>query len=193
MPRKSIEKLSPLTENVVKAVIAKYLTDIKKVKVKPTRGAGPDFIFGGQIIETKGSDSDFDRTIRQMLEYAPKYTSITLAVPVGFFTAQRVLQLNTLAKVIYKQHMKMLTILSVILVSTSFDEINQYQVGELQTLSLAFNVAERIGEMSEWTYIETSAKPKNYEANSIKEIDILARAAIANLTKQAVGSCIITI
>ena len=32
MPRKAIEKLSPLTENVVKSVIAKYLTDIKKVK-----------------------------------------------------------------------------------------------------------------------------------------------------------------
>jgi hypothetical protein len=124
-----------------------------------------------------------------MLEYAPKYASLTLAVPVGFFTAQRVLQLNTLAKVIYKQHMKMLSILSIL----SEQPTNSFRVGELQALSLAYNVAERIGDMNEWVYPDTEAKPQNYEAARIKEIDILVRAAIAHLTKQSTGSCSIII
>jgi hypothetical protein len=186
MPRKRTERLSPLTENVVKAVIARYLTDIKKVKVKPTRGAGPDFVFDGQIIETKGAESDFDRAIKQMLDYAPKYRSLAFALPVGFFTAQRVLQLNALAKIIYKQYMKMLTAICVVSAGA-----NMYTVGELQLLSLAYNVAERIGDMNEWTYTDTSAKPENYEADRIREIDVLVRAAVAHLTKQTSGSCTI--
>ncbi len=184
MPKQRTDRLSPLTENVVKAVIAKYLNDVKKVKVKATRGAGPDFIFGGQIVETKGSDSDFDRMVKQMFEYAPKYTSLVLALPVGFFTAQRVLQLNSLAKVIYKQHTRILTILSVLVEQPS----NYYRVGELQALSLAYNVAERIGAMNEWIYPETESKPKNYEAARIRKIYILVRGAVAHLTKQSTGS-----
>lgn len=179
----------------MKVIVARYLKDVKKVNAKPTRGAGPDFIFGGQIIETKGSESGFDRTVKQMLEYAPKYSGLTLAVPVGFFTAEKVMQLNALAKVIYKQHTKMLSTLSILEVSSKavFAESSQYQVGELQTHNLAYHVSEKIGEMNEWTYPETPAKPKNYEANSIKNIDTLVRAAIAQLTKGAFGSYTITV
>lgn len=89
-----------LDENTVKSAIAKYLDVHRKIKAKPTKGAGPDFIFDGEIIETKGSDSNFDRAVKQMLDYAPKYKGLSFAFPIQAFTAQRVMQLNVLASVI---------------------------------------------------------------------------------------------
>jgi len=178
-----------LGENVVKSVIAKYLELYKRVRARPTRGAGPDFVFDGEIIETKGGNFDFDRAIKQMLDYAPKYREISLAIPVEAFTAQRVMQLNTLAKVVYKQHRRTLKVICVFLEQPP----NTYRVGEHYALSLAFNVAENIGELQIWLYPETEAKSKNYEADRIREIDNLVQAAMMRLTRYATGSCTVTV
>ena len=182
-------RLKPLDEKVVKLVIAKYLEIRRDVKARPTRGAGPDFVFDGEIIETKGGYFNFDRALKQMLDYAPKYKEISFAFPVEAFTAQRIMQLNTLAKVIYKQHSRMLKVICVI----PEQPPNTYRVGEHNASTLAYNVAETIGELQIWTYPETEAKAKNYEADRIREIDKLVQAAMMQLTRRAADSRTVTV
>jgi len=178
-----------LGENVVKSIIAKYLELHKRVRARPTRGAGPDFVFDGEIIETKGGNFNFDRAIKQMLDYAPKYREISFAFPIEAFTAQRVMQLDTLAKVVYKRHSRTLKVICVIPEQAP----NTYRVGEHHASSLAYNVAETIGELQIWTYPETEAKSKNYEADRIREIDNLVQAAMMRLTRHATGSCTVIV
>ena len=173
-----------LDENTVKSVIAKYLEAHRKTKAKPTKGAGPDFIFDGEIIETKGSEFSFDRAVKQMLDYAPKYKALSFAFPIGAFTAQRVMQLNTLASVIYKQHGKMLKVICVIPDQSQ----NTYRVRDYYAQSLVQNVTEAVGNLLIWTYPETAAKPKSYEANRIREIDNLVQAALIQMTRHPTDS-----
>jgi len=186
--RQSRKDQSGPDERLMKTVVAKHL-EIYKKKVQPAKGAGPDFVFNGEIIETKGTDFDFDRAVKQMLDYAPKYRALSLALPIEAFTAQRVMQLNTLAKVIYKQHSKMLKLLCVVLAQ----QPNIYKVAEINPLTVAYNVAETIGNMDIWSYPETQAKPKNYEADRIQEIDILVQSALKQLIIRATDSATVVV
>jgi len=170
-----------IDEKTVRSVVQKYLEIHRKIRTKPTRGAGPDFIFNGEIVETKGSKFGFDRAVKQMLDYASKYRELSLALPAEAFTAQRVMQLNALGKIIYKQHSRSLKLICVL----AEPQQGTYRIGEHYAHTLAYNVAEAIGDFREWSFPETEAKPKNYESGMIRNIDSLVQSAIMRLIRQA--------
>jgi len=115
-----------MDEKTVRSVMQKYLEIYRKTKTKPTRGAGPDFIFNGEIVETKGSKFSFERAVKQILDYASKCRGLSLALPVEAFTAQRAMQLNVLGKIISKQHNRSLKLICVV----TEPQIGRYRIGE---------------------------------------------------------------
>lgn len=68
----------------------------KGIKVVPSRGAGPDLLIDGKAVEVKGSKYDFDRMLRQLLDYAYKYSDVALALPFDGLTIMKAHQLTAL-------------------------------------------------------------------------------------------------
>jgi len=176
-----------INEDTVKSVIEGYLRAHRKIKASPSKGAGPDFVFNGEIIETKGGDFNFDRAVKQMVGYAPKYRSLCFAFPAEAFTAHRVMQLNALAKIIYKQHSKSLRLICIL----TEQQPNTYRIAEFDASNLAYNVAETIGDLQMWSFPVTEAKPRNYEADMIREIDILVQAAMNDIIRRSTDACVL--
>jgi hypothetical protein len=59
----------------------------ERENIKPIRQkTGVDFIFQGKAIEVKGSNSKFNRSLSQFLDYALKYSGLTLIFPTDFLS-----------------------------------------------------------------------------------------------------------
>src|SRR3990170_4735292 len=88
-----------MEEKLVRVVMTKYFA-LKGIKVVFSRGSGPDLLIDGKAVEVKGSRYDFDRMLRQLVDYACKYSDITLALPFDGLTLKQSLQLGSLAQMI---------------------------------------------------------------------------------------------
>lgn len=88
-----------MKEKTVRKIMVKYFSS-KNISVIPSRGAGPDlFIDGKAVCEVKGSmgrKRDFDRMLRQLVDYAKKHAGVSLALPFDGLTLKRSHQLITL-------------------------------------------------------------------------------------------------
>ena len=88
-----------MKEKTMRQVMIKYFAS-KGIKVIPSRGAGPDLIIDGKAVEVKGSRIDFERMLKQLLDYAYKYSDLYLALPFDGLNLKRAEQLNALASLI---------------------------------------------------------------------------------------------
>lgn len=88
-----------MKEKTVRKVMLKYFAS-KNIRVISSRGAGPDlFIDGKAVCEIKGSmgrKRDFDRMLRQLVDYSKKHAGVSLALPFDGLTLKRSLQLINL-------------------------------------------------------------------------------------------------
>lgn len=82
-----------MKEKTVRLIMIKYF-DSKGIKVRPSRGAGPDLTIDGKAVEVKGSKIDFDRMLRQLLDYAYRFSDLALALPFDGLTLKRITQLR---------------------------------------------------------------------------------------------------
>ena len=84
--------------------MAKYF-QTKQIKVIPTRGAGPDFSYGGKAIEIKGSGvkgARFNLSISQYMKYAFKYSDLEIALPIDILNAENLIKLDLLCRIIWE-------------------------------------------------------------------------------------------
>lgn len=66
-----------------------YYFEEKRIQAVRQKGSGPDFLEGGNAIELKGTNSDFDRATQQFVNYilTGKYGGLAVAFPCDFFDA----------------------------------------------------------------------------------------------------------
>jgi len=82
-----------MKEETVRLIMIKYF-ESKIMKAIPQRGAGPDLLIDGKAVEVKGSRFKFDRMLRQLLDYAYKYSDVSLALPFDGLTIQKAHKLS---------------------------------------------------------------------------------------------------
>ena len=88
-----------MKERTMRRVMIKYF-DSKGIKAIASRGAGPDILIDGKAVEVKGSRYDFDRMLRQLVDYAYKYSDLALALPFDGLTLKKAQQLSNLVDLI---------------------------------------------------------------------------------------------
>lgn len=165
-----------MKEDIVKEIVRKYVTQKEGWKVEPTRGAGPDLLYEGKIVETKGSKSDFNKAIKQIVEYGPKYHEISVAFPTDTLTCEKLAKLDALSHVISLRHNRNLRILLL-----DEPEASSYALAVFYGGSLTYNAIQQIRELQIWTYPDTPAKEKYYEARRIGDINTLIRACLRRM------------
>lgn len=96
-----------MKEDLVKAVMAAYFKQ-KNIDAQPTgRGEkGPDFHIDGAAVEVKGVGLDYERLFEQLVTYAYREREIHLALPVEALTAEGLVQLYVLERVIQEMRGK---------------------------------------------------------------------------------------
>jgi len=93
-----------LEEKIVRKIMTKYF-QTKQIKVIPTRGAGPDFSYGGKAIEIKGSGvkgARFNLAISQYIKYAFKYSDLEIALPIDILNAENLIKLDLLCRIVWQ-------------------------------------------------------------------------------------------
>jgi len=88
-----------MKEETVRRVMTKYYAS-KGIKVVPSRGAGPDLLINGRAVEVKGSKYDFERMLKQLMDYAYKYSEVALALPFDGLNLKKAQQLTGLVLLI---------------------------------------------------------------------------------------------
>jgi len=89
-----------MKEKTMRLVMTKYFAS-KGIKVIPQSGAGPDLLIDGKAVEVKGSIFDFDRMLKQLIDYTFKYSDVALALPYdGLKILKRANQLHGIALLI---------------------------------------------------------------------------------------------
>ena len=86
-----------MDEDTICKIMKKYF-ESKGMKPIRSKGAGPDFLMDGKAIEVKGSRvrNDFHRMIRQLADYAKKFTMVELALPFDGLNLKQAEQLGKL-------------------------------------------------------------------------------------------------
>lgn len=89
-----------IDEDTVKQIMTEYFK-LKDIKATAQKGSGPDFLEAGTAIEIKGSKSDFDRAMRQFIEYllSGKYKGLSVAFPHDFLDAGRLAKFMALGEI----------------------------------------------------------------------------------------------
>ena len=165
-----------MKEDTVKEIVRKYVIEKEGWKVEPTRGAGPDLLYEGRIVETKGSKSYFNKAIKQIVEYGPKYHEISVAFPIDTLTCEKLAKLDALGHVLSLKHNRNLKILLL-----DEPEPSSYALAIFYGASLTYNAIQRIRELQIWTYPDTPAEEKDYEAKRIGDINTLIRACLRRM------------
>lgn len=166
-----------MKEDTVRAIVKVYLTEKERWKVEPTRGAGPDLLYRGKIVETKGSKSDFNKAIRQMIEYGPKYQEIAVAFPIDALSCEKLAKLDVLTHVLSLRHERNLRVLLL----DREAEPGLYVMVTFYGASLTYNAIQQIRELRIWDYPDSPGKDENYEAKRIADINVLIRAALRQM------------
>lgn len=81
-----------MNEKTVRTVMIRCLKS-KGIKPISSRGAGPDLLINGKAVEV-----NFNRMLKQVVDYDFKYSDIGLALPPDGLNLKRVLQLEELFK-----------------------------------------------------------------------------------------------
>ena len=160
----------------MKEVVRKYVTEKEGWEVEPTRGAGPDLIYSGKIVETKGSKSDFNKAVKQIMEYGPKYHEISVAFPIDTLTCEKIAKLDALSHVLslkYKRNLKILLL--------DETEPGPCRLATFYGPSLTYNAIQQIRELQIWDYPDSPAREKDYEAKRIVDINTLIRAGLRRM------------
>lgn len=95
--------VGPVKEDTVRSIMAYYFKQ-KGIEAIPQKGPGPDFLHAGSAIEIKGSDSGFDRAIRQFIEYSftGKYKGLSVAFPHDFLDGNRLIAFHAFCTAVYE-------------------------------------------------------------------------------------------
>ena len=88
-----------MREKVVRQVMVKYF-ESKGVKAIQQTGAGPDLLIDGKAVEVKGTKLDYARMLKQLSDYALKYSDLALALPYDCFTLDRAVRLSITSSLI---------------------------------------------------------------------------------------------
>ena len=81
-----------MTEAQVRRVMLSYLAEIGE-RFTGQEGAGPDILRDGGALEVKGSRFPLRRSLRQIVEYAFRYKTVALALPVDAVSVGLLLRL----------------------------------------------------------------------------------------------------
>lgn len=104
----------------------------------------PDFLYRGQALEVKGSDSDFNRALHQFSNYARRYSTLKVMFPVDFlYNSSRVFKFNLLYNSIHVLEDKTI---SLILVS---EESEFYYLKEFIPSQLLNEISYKIANQKE--------------------------------------------
>lgn len=74
-----------IKEKLMIEIAEKYF-ERESVKAIRQRGSGPDFLLDGRAIEVKGSNAKFSPAIAQLLDYAFKYSGLTVILPIDLLS-----------------------------------------------------------------------------------------------------------
>jgi len=145
--------------------MTKYFAS-KSIKVIEQRGSGPDLLIDGKAIEVKGSRYDFCRMLRQLVDYAYKYSDVAVALPFDGLTLEKAHQVHILAQMIEETRNIRL---KVYIVAPDSAQKNQFYVREFKTASYVWTL------MGIYSFSSLGLDMKNP--------DLTIREAVENLIK----------
>jgi hypothetical protein len=145
-----------IDEDTVKQLMTEYFK-LKDIKATAQKGSGPDFLEAGTAIEIKGSKSDFDRAMRQFIEYllSGKYKGLSVAFPHDFLDAGRLAKFMALGE-IAERAMNQYVRTYILTDDKNFYYVKSFNYGREVWIAILENIikqhyAERVDQYSELT------------------------------------------